>query len=139
MNNFFSPEPFYQQTGIGILRIITGLLLVYHGIELFDAETMKVYTTWDSLKASTLLPYIGKAGELISGILLTIGLFTRPACIIIMATFIYITFFVGGGKFWYQDQHPFMFVLMSLVFIFTGPGNFSVDEWRMRHFKKVAA
>ena len=138
MNNFFSPAPLYQQTGIGILRIITGLLLVYHGMELFNSETMKGYTTWDSLKTSPWLPYAGKAAELLAGILLSVGLFTRLSCLVVIATFIFITFFVGGGKFWYEDQHPFMFILISLVFIFTGPGNFSVDEWRMHH-KKIAS
>jgi uncharacterized membrane protein YphA (DoxX/SURF4 family) len=39
----------------------------------------------------------------------------------------YITFIVGHGKIWYEDQYPFLFVLLGLVFIFTGPGKFSVD------------
>jgi putative oxidoreductase len=41
---------------------------------------------------------------------------------------LYITFIVGGGKFWYEDQHPFMFALFGLLFLFTGPGAFNLDE-----------
>jgi putative oxidoreductase len=34
---------------------------------------------------------------------------------------------VGHGKVWYDDQNPFLFVLLGLIFIFTGPGNWSID------------
>jgi putative oxidoreductase len=130
MNKFFSPSPLWQNNAIAILRIIVGLMLVYHGWEIFDKEVMTGYTTWDSFKASSapaVMVYLGKASELVAGIFLTLGLFTRVACVIMICTFMYITFFVGNGKFWYQDQHPFMFVLMALVFIATGPGNFNGD------------
>ena len=105
-------------------------MLVYHGWEVFDKELMKGYANWDTFKGFSMpafMPYLGKSSELVAGILLTIGLLTRVACIIMLGTFIYITFFVGHGKFWYEDQHPFMFVLIALVFIFTGPGNYSAD------------
>ena len=105
-------------------------MLVYHGLELFDKEVMKGYTTWDSFKgfsSPAVMIYCGKASELVAGILLTLGLFTRLACLIMIGTFLYITFFVGHGKFWYEDQHPFMFVLIACVFFFTGPGRWSTD------------
>jgi putative oxidoreductase len=35
---------------------------------------------------------------------------------------------VGSGKFWYDDQHPFMFILLALMFIFTGPGAGALDS-----------
>jgi uncharacterized membrane protein YphA (DoxX/SURF4 family) len=34
---------------------------------------------------------------------------------------------VGDGKIWYEDQHPFLFVLLAAVFFFTGPGKWSID------------
>ena len=119
-----------QNGGIAFVRIITGAFLIYHGWEVFDAATMQQYVQGDMFKASAhplLMPYLGKSSELAAGILLTLGLFTRIACVIIIGTFIYITFFIGSGKFWYDDQHPFMFVLMGLVFFFTGPGSASID------------
>ena len=106
-------------------------MMVYHGWEIFDKELMKGYTTWDSFKGfsfTAFMHYLGKGSELVAGILLALGLFTRLACIITVGTFIYITFFVGHGKFWYEDQHPFMFVLIALVFFFTGPGKWSLDN-----------
>ena len=73
--------------------------------------------------------YAGKAAELVAGILLTLGLFTRLGALICIGTLAYITFILGHGKFWYEDQHPFMFVLFGLLFLFSGPGAWSLDEW----------
>ena len=69
-----------------------------------------------------------KAAELISGLLLFAGLFTRVASILLAATMLYVSLFVGHGKIWYEDQHPFLFVLLALVFFFYGPGKMSVDH-----------
>ena len=73
------------------------------------------------------MPYIGKGAEFLAGILLVLGLFTRLACLITIGTFGYITFCVGKGLFWMEDQHPFMFVLFGLLFFSTGPGAMSMD------------
>jgi putative oxidoreductase len=130
MNIFFSPSPIFIDKGIAVMRIIVGALLIYHGIEVFSPEIMKGYLDWDMFKGSSgkLKVYVGKSSEFIAGILLFLGLLTRPCAILIIGTFSYITFFVGQGRFWYQEQHPFMFVLFGLLFLFTGPGAWSVDE-----------
>lgn len=130
MTNFLSPAPLWQNAGIGLIRIVVGLFLIFHGWEVFDPEKIKGYTTWDTFKNlsySSFLVYLGKGSELVAGILLVLGLFTRPASVILIGTMIYIAFFIGHGKIWYDDQHPFMFVLLGLVFIFAGPGNWSLD------------
>jgi putative oxidoreductase len=128
MKRFFAPGPVWQHNGLFLIRIIFSVFLLIHGMEIFNAEKMNGYVSWDNFRSSSLLPYIGKGAEFIAGILLLIGLFTRLACLITIGTFAYITFFVGKGKFWMDDQHPFMFVLLALVFFFTGPGNFSLDK-----------
>jgi putative oxidoreductase len=71
--------------------------------------------------------YIGKSTELLSGVLIFVGLFTRVGALLVMGTLSYVTFFVGQGRFWYEEQHPFMFVLFGLLLLFTGPGAWSVD------------
>lgn len=123
--------PIKQEAGLAIIRIIVGGFLVFHGSEIFDNVKMKEYTTWDVFKGYTspgLMVYLGKASELLTGWMLVLGFFTRIAALIIMFTFLYITFFVGHGKFWYEDQHPFLFVLLALVFFFVSPGRYSLDN-----------
>lgn len=129
MNSFLSPSPLALDKGLGVIRIIVGLLLIFHGFEIFNAEIMSGYLGWDTFKgpAAKFFVYSGKASELIAGVLLSLGLLTRLASILVVGTFSYITFFVGGGHFWYEDQHPFMFALFGLLFFLTGPGAFSLD------------
>lgn len=125
-----APPEHPSNRAIGFLRIIVGLLLVYHGHEVFRPEIMKTYFDWDIFKSPSIkyLVYAGKASELIAGILLTLGFLTRIGALITIGTFCYITFMVGSGRFWYEDQHPFMFALFGLLFFLTGPGAWSLDR-----------
>lgn len=130
MKKLFSSTPIMPAQGLAIVRIIFGALVVYHGIEVFDLHLMKEYASWDSLSGANALVwvYLGKGTELVAGLFLLLGIFTRLASLMTMGTMLYITFVVGGGKFWYEDQHPFMFALFGLLFLFTGPGAFNLDE-----------
>lgn len=130
MNNFFSSSPLWQTSGLTLIRCILGAFLIYHGWEIFSETKMNGYLQWDQFKNASgkLMVYSGKAAEFIAGILFVLGLFTRIACLLIMGVMCYITFFLGKGDIWYHDQYPFLFVLLALVFFFTGPGNFSLDK-----------
>lgn len=129
MNSLFTPTPIQLHKAVAAIRIVTGLLIGYHGLEVFDTEVMNGYLKWETFKdmPATLMVYTGKSAELIGGVLLTLGLFTRIGAIITTVTFTYITFFVGQGRFWYEEQHPFLFALFGLLFFFTGPCAWSLD------------
>ena len=130
MKRFFSSSPLCQNTGLALVRGTLGIFLIYHGWEIFTESIMSEYLKWDAFKNSSgkFLVYAGKAAELIAGILFVLGLFTRIASLITIGVMCYIAFFLGKGIIWYGDQHPFMFVLLALIFFFTGPGNFSLDK-----------
>ncbi|MEI9947006.1 MAG: DoxX family protein [Chitinophagaceae bacterium] len=131
MNKPFSSSPIWLNTGLAFVRCVLGGFLIYHGHEIFNGEAMNGYLQWDMFKdssSSKTMIYAGKAAELVAGILFVVGLFTRIAAILTIGTLGYIAFFVGSGKVWADDQHPFLFVLLGLVFFFTGPGKWSVDH-----------
>lgn len=131
MKRFFSSSPLWQTTGLALIRLIVGFFMTYHGYEIISEEKMTNYFQWDMFKnssAAQTMVYVGKAAELVCGILLFLGLFTTVACVILIIVMSYVTFFVGHGKVWYEDQHPFLFVLLAFVFFFTGSGNFSLDK-----------
>lgn len=133
--NYYANNTPSGNIGTAIVRVITGLLLAYHGFEIFDTKLMYSYTQWDMFKElpiGLLLIYLGKGAELLAGILLVLGLFTKLASVITILTMLGIIFFIGNGKFWYEDQHPFLFVLLALIFFFNGGGRWSIDE----HVKK---
>lgn len=134
---FFSGEPLWTSQMLGLIRILVGIFMIYHGWEVFDHTKIEEYAKWDAFKNSgTTLVYLGKGAELIGGVLLTIGFLTRVACIILMATMLYIVFGIGNGRIWYEEQHPFLFVLLALVFFFAGPGSWSVDRTRIIETKE---
>jgi putative oxidoreductase len=130
MNRFFSSSPMLQTTGLTLIRIAVGCFMIYHGSEIFNVEKINEYLQWDIFKNSSgkLLVYLGKGAELTGGILLVVGLFTRIASILLIGTMLYITFFLGHGKIWYEDQYPFLFALLGLVFVFMGGGRLSLDN-----------
>jgi putative oxidoreductase len=138
MNRFFSSSPIWQQKGLAIIRIITGCFVIYHGSEAFNSGIINEYFQWDVFKTSPghFLVYFGKITQLIAGILLVMGLLTRTALILLIGVFSFIAFYVGSGKIWYQDQHPFLFVLLALLFFFTGPGAWNLDDLFFKSKKK---
>lgn len=130
MNNFFSSSPLWQTAGPTLIRIVIGAFLIYHGWEIFSASKINGYLEWDIFKNSSgkLLVYSGKASELIAGILFVLGFLTRIASLLIIGVMGYITFVLGKGLIWYDDQYPFLFILLALIFFFTGAGKFSLDN-----------
>jgi len=130
MNWLFTSRPVLTGKGIAVIRILIGAFLAYHGWEVFDRDTMNGYLEWDVFKGSNgeWMVYAGKVAELLGGILLILGLFTRIASILLMTTMMYICFIIGSGRVWYEDQHPFLFELFGIIFIITGPGNWAVDN-----------
>jgi len=126
-----SSQPLWRDNGLAVLRIITGMLMTYHGAEIFDRTKMLPYMEWDvikSLPAPEIMLYIGKGLEFVTGLCFVFGLFTRIAAVFMAVDMLFICFKVGGGKFYYQDQHPFLFAMIALVFFFTGPVKWSLDK-----------
>ena len=117
----------WTNNAIAIIRIIIGCFMIIHGSEIFSHEKMQVYLSW-KIPGPVFMPYIGKACELTAGILLFLGLFTRLAAIITAITMSGITFMVGQGRFYMEDQPPFMFVLFAFIFFFDGGYKWSLDN-----------
>lgn len=127
-NKIFSSAPVSIEKGLAVVRIIAGVLMAYHGLEVFDRSLMAEYAGWDVIKklpAPEGMAYLGKGLELVTGLLLALGLFTRLSGLLIMVNMLFICFFIGNGKFWYGDQHPFLFALIGFLFFMTGPGAWS--------------
>ena len=130
--SLLSPKPLFFETGIALIRIFVGLMMTYHGWEVFDRATMEPYFEWEQIKGLPAPPefsaYLGKGLELVTGLCLAFGFLTRIAAILLSLNMLFITFYMGNGIFWYQDQHPFLFAILGAVFFFTGPVKWSVDQ-----------
>ena len=132
LKRFLSPWPIWQQTGLTIIRILVGIFITYHGFEVFNKQMMNDYGKWLTdmhFPSPLFMAYLGKSIEFAAGVLFTIGLFTRIAIIPLIVTMLVITYGMGEGKIFMDNQHPFLFVLLFLVIFFTGPGKFSLDYY----------
>ena len=90
------------------------------------------------LEPAFVLALLAGLGEFVGGILLAIGLFTRPAAavtsfVLLVAVFsVHIGngFFAQGGGF----EYPALWLFITLYFVFRGGNRFSVDAARGRAF-----
>lgn len=131
MKKIFSTSPIFQNEALALLRIVTGVFLIYHGREVFSPGRIEEYSKWEVIQRMPFplfMAYLGKAMELVTGTLLAVGLLTRIASLSMAITMLVITFCIGSGRFYEQDQHPFLFVLLGLLFFFTGPAKWSLDQ-----------
>ena len=128
---FFSSSPVWQTSGLTLIRLTLAGFLIYHGWEIFNEVKINEYLAWDTFTQSNgkLLVYAGKAAELLAGILYPVADDFLAASLLAIGTMCYIAFVLGNGIVWNNDQHPFLFALLALVFFFTGAGRISVDQY----------
>lgn len=67
-------------------------------------------------------------GELICGLLIAAGFFTRLACIPFIITMLVAGLIVHGGDPWGKIALPLMYVVAGVVLLITGPGRYSLDH-----------
>lgn len=110
---------------LSVMRIVAGLLLIPHG-------TVKLFG-WPTGNPADLMSLMGVAAgiEVIGGVLLVIGLFTRPTAFIVSG-FLAAAYFMAHAP---QGFHPIvnrgelaiLWCFVTFYIFFAGPGPWSVD------------
>ena len=121
----------WQPYLLALLRIVTALLFLEHATQTFFAFPVP-------FPVQPLPPVLVAAGviELVAGILVTIGLFTRLAAFIAsgeMAIGYFMMHFPQG--FWPAVNKGEAAILFCFIFLYlaaAGPGAWSIDSARMR-------
>ena len=120
----------WEPAARGVLRIMTGLLFLAHGTQKFLS-----FPAGDMAGTGWTFSHPGHyAGviELIAGLLITIGLFTRPAAFIASGAMA-AAYFIGHApqNFWpvnNMGDAAILYCFIFLYFVFAGPGALSVDR-----------
>ncbi|MGC6432470.1 MAG: DoxX family protein [Jejuia sp.] len=118
--------------GLDIIRIICGGIIFSFGLEILNVEQLTGYTEWLTdvgMPFPKIMVYVGKLAELICGLFLCVGLFTRFACIPLIITMFVVSFIMLDGKI---RTEPFYLLLLFACFFFIGSGKISVDYLRKR-------
>jgi putative oxidoreductase len=127
---FFTSKPLWEN-GLFIIRLLTGMLIVKFGRELFDESIMKDLGGF--LEKETPIPapyamaYAAKGIEFFGGIFLTAGLLTRWVTPPLMVTMGVIIWKMEGGNM-FNGGNASLFLLLFLLFFFVGPGKWSLDH-----------
>jgi putative oxidoreductase len=118
---------------LGILRIVTGLLFLQHGMaKLFGVPHVAMF---DGLQLFSLLGLAGVL-ELIGGLLMVVGLFTRLTAFILSGEMA-VAYFMAHAPHGFlpilnQGELAVMYSFVFLYFSVAGAGAFSMDAARTK-------
>jgi putative oxidoreductase len=122
----------YAPQVLGLLRIVAALLFLQHGTQkLLGFPAME-------MPQPELFSLFGLGGilELVGGILLILGLFTRPVAFVLsgMMAVAYWMFHAPSSVYPVQNggELAIMFSFVFLYLVFAGPGAFALDNGRNR-------
>ncbi|MET0171073.1 DoxX family protein [Agrobacterium vaccinii] len=123
---FFDKLSRYQPYALAALRIIAALLFIEHG-------TQKLFGFPASQMEGSLPPMLLTAAiiETVCGVLILVGLFTRPAAFLASGLMAFAYFMAHAPKSFYPvlngGDGAILFCFIFLYLVFAGPGAFSVD------------
>ncbi|NTF32663.1 DoxX family protein [Rhizobium skierniewicense] len=128
---FFDKLSRYQPYALAALRIITALLFIEHG-------TQKLFGFPASTMEGSLPPMLLVAAllETIGGLLILIGLFTRPVAFVLSGLMAFAYFMAHAPKSSFPvlngGDAAILFCFVFLYLVTAGPGALSVDSARRR-------
>ena len=136
----FSGNAINSDFGILLIRLIIGILMAFYGYEkLSHFNEMAASDFW--MKNVNFLGMSSKVAlgftvfaELVCSILLIVGLFTRASLFFLLFCMGYIFLIVfpfsilDKGDNGYQFNDPFVYFIIYLGLLFTGPGKYSLDR-----------
>jgi len=114
--------------GMLILRVASGLLLAYHGYQKLIKFNVLKYKFMNFMHMGpTLSLSLITFAELVCGILVMLGLFTRLACIPIIIGMGVVVFVASHAQIFAQGEKGMIYLAATITILFCGPGKISMD------------
>ena len=116
--------------GLAALRVVAFLLLVFlHGMGKVPPQEGFVGMVGGlGFPAPETFAWLAAIAEFGGGILLVMGLLTRPAALLVFVHFLIVIFVAHAGDALGDRELPILFAATALLFLLTGPGRYSVDH-----------
>jgi putative oxidoreductase len=129
MSIFDPAQPVWTNRVLGLVRIVTGLVFISYG-------TMKLFNYPPLPSGIPPIPLMSEAGiggliETVGGILIVLGLFTRPVAFILSGEMAVAYFqFAFPLSFWPSSNNgspAILYCFLFFYFVFAGAGAWSLD------------
>lgn len=116
-----------------VLRVALGVLILLHGIAKLKGGPDFIVSTVEKAGLPSVLAYGVYLGEVLAPVLLIIGLFTRPAAILVAINMLFAIFLVHAGEIgqisktggWAIELQG-MFLFAAIAVALLGAGRYSV-------------
>lgn len=124
---------------MSLLRVVTGVLLAWHGYRKFadGLDGFEGFLSFLELPAPATLAVVVAVLELVGGILLAVGLLTRPVALLFVLEFAFIIVWVKLNKLdsvlLLGTESPaveldMLYLSLNALFLTAGPGPLSADQ-----------
>ena len=125
-----SHAPVNLDAGIFLVRIVISILMLMHGVPKvmkFFTDEPVAFVNFLGLGAGFSLTLTVLA-EVVCSLLLIIGLFTRPALIMLIITMAVAGFYIHAEDPFAVKEKAIIFLLTYIFLFFTGSGKYSLDK-----------
>ena len=130
LNKFDKPASNINDLGLLLLRLSVGVvMLMEHGLPKMKNFTYLSQNFPDPIGVGSYLSVsLAIFSELFCSIFLIVGLFTRFNALMLFVTMAVAFFIQHGGDPFKAKELAFLYGVIYLVLIFTGPGKYAVDK-----------
>ena len=132
METFYPMLNAWQPRILSILRIVAGLLFLQHGLVKIFSFPM----AFPSPVATFSMLWFAAAIEIVGGILLILGLFSRPVAFILAGEMAFAYFIGHQPRALYPIQNggnlSILYCFVFFYLFFAGPGPWSIDATRSK-------
>ncbi|QHB32271.1 DoxX family protein [Yersinia canariae] len=135
LNLWFTRLTDHPNGGKLLLRLTFGILMLFHGVAKIQHGTSWIAESLQAQGIPSFVAYGVYIGEIITPLLIILGLFTRPAAFIYAVNLLVAVLMVGTGKFFTLTQvgawgleNEAMYFLGGVAIMLLGSGRYSVTK-----------
>lgn len=127
----FLTRSWSRDAAVLILRLWLGAMMISHGQGKVFTGTTKLTASVEGMgfPAPEFFAWAAALSEFGGGILLVLGLFTRPAAILVSCTMFVAGFIRHFNDPFGKKELALTFLTVALVVLIAGPGKYSLDRW----------
>lgn len=130
IKKYLKPASLPNQVSLAVLvlRLSFGFLMIPHGYDKMQEFLAGNHDFPDPLHVSPMVSHgLTVFAEFFCSILLVLGLFTRPALVILIGCMAIVSFSIHGADPLGDKEHALLYLFAYLSIFLTGAGKYSID------------